>query len=176
MRPSIGLMYAKLEVAKKKICEVRSVTSMKSFRKAIRGFAEPSAIASRKRVEGERREYELDEEVDDPEDPPRLNTFLARAVAKATTEEEGDRGDVGQPYSPQFQADPEAEVDLLGDIELERVERTIDVDGRPPPHTIFEGSTLIIQKERVREEEMVTLVREEEMVTVVKEEEVYNKR
>ncbi|MQM06694.1 hypothetical protein Taro_039522 [Colocasia esculenta] len=87
---------------------------MKSFREAIGGFAEPSAIAGRERVEG-----------DDPEDPPRPNTFLTRAVVEATTEEEGDRGDVGQPYSPQFQTDPEAEVDLLRDIELERVERTI---------------------------------------------------
>ncbi|MQL76949.1 hypothetical protein Taro_009347 [Colocasia esculenta] len=115
--------------------------NMKSFQEAIRGFAEPSAIAGRERVEGdydpidigflrdeedpmvawvarvttERGEYELDEEADDPEDPPRPNTFLARAVAEATTEEEGDHGD----------ADPEAKVDLLGDIELERVERTI---------------------------------------------------
>ncbi|MQL72983.1 hypothetical protein Taro_005314 [Colocasia esculenta] len=88
---------------------------MKSFREAIGGFAEPSAIAGRERVEGEWGEYELDEEADDSEDPPRPNTFLARAVAEATTEEEGDRGDVGQPYSPQFQANPEAELDLLGD-------------------------------------------------------------
>ncbi|MQL77031.1 hypothetical protein Taro_009463 [Colocasia esculenta] len=77
------------------------------------------------RATTERGEYELDEEADDPEDPPRPNTFLARAVAEATTEEEGDRGDVGQPYSPQFQANPEAEVDLLGDIELEHVGCTI---------------------------------------------------
>ncbi|MQL83123.1 hypothetical protein Taro_015613, partial [Colocasia esculenta] len=102
-----------------------SGSGMKSFREAIGGFAEPSAIAGRERVEGERREYELDEEADDPEDLPRPNTFLVRAVAEVTTEEEGDHGDVGQPYSSQRQADPEAEVDLLGDIELERVERTI---------------------------------------------------
>ncbi|MQL72982.1 hypothetical protein Taro_005315 [Colocasia esculenta] len=98
---------------------------MKSFREAIGGFAEPSAIAGRERVEGERGEYELDKEADDPEDPPRPNTFLARAVAEATAEEEGDRGNVGQPYSPCYEMDPEAEVDLLGDIELEHVERTI---------------------------------------------------
>ncbi|MQM12915.1 hypothetical protein Taro_045838, partial [Colocasia esculenta] len=97
----------------------------KSFREAIGGVAELSAIAGRERVEGDEEDYELDEEADDPEDPPRPNTFLARAVAEATTEEEGDRGDVRQPYSPQFQADPEAEVDFLGDIELERVESTI---------------------------------------------------
>ncbi|MQM13468.1 hypothetical protein Taro_046393 [Colocasia esculenta] len=54
------------------------------------------------RATTEQGEYELYEEADDPEDPPRPNTFLARAVAEATTEEEGDRGDVGQPYSPQF--------------------------------------------------------------------------
>ncbi|MQM04188.1 hypothetical protein Taro_036980, partial [Colocasia esculenta] len=111
---------------------------MKSFREAIGGFAEPSAIAGRERVEGEdpmvawvarattkRGEYELDEEADDPEDPPRSNTFLARAIADATAEEEGDRGNVGQPYSPHYEMDQEAEVDLLGDIELEHVERTI---------------------------------------------------
>ena len=44
------------------------------------------------RATTERGEYELDEEADDPEDPPRPNTFLARAVAEATAEEEGDRG------------------------------------------------------------------------------------
>ncbi|MQL70270.1 hypothetical protein Taro_002574 [Colocasia esculenta] len=98
---------------------------MKSFREAIGGIAEPSAIAGRERVEGERGEYELDEEADDPEDPPRPNTFLARAVVEATAEEEGDRGNVGQPYSPRYEMDLEAEVDLLGDIELEHVERTI---------------------------------------------------
>ncbi|MQM22525.1 hypothetical protein Taro_055578 [Colocasia esculenta] len=96
---------------------------MKSFREAIGGFAESSAIAGRERVEGERGEYELDEETDDPEDPPRPNTFLARAVAEAIAEEEGDRGNVGQPYSPHYEMDLEAEVDLLGDIELELVER-----------------------------------------------------
>ncbi|MQL89172.1 hypothetical protein Taro_021738 [Colocasia esculenta] len=73
----------------------------------------------------EQGEYELDEEADDPEDPPPPNTFLTREVVEATTEEEGDCGDVGQPYSPQIQADPEAEVDLLGDIELECVEHPI---------------------------------------------------
>ncbi|MQL91661.1 hypothetical protein Taro_024274 [Colocasia esculenta] len=77
------------------------------------------------RATTERGEYELDEEADDPEDPPRPNTFLTRAVAKATAEEKGDRGNVGQPYSPHYEMDPEAEVDLLGDIELEHVERTI---------------------------------------------------
>ncbi|MQL69172.1 hypothetical protein Taro_001442, partial [Colocasia esculenta] len=77
------------------------------------------------RATTERGEYELNEEANDPEDPPRPNTFLARAVAEATTEEEGDRGNVGQPYSPRYEMDPEAEVDLLGDIELEHVERTI---------------------------------------------------
>ncbi|MQL68584.1 hypothetical protein Taro_000813 [Colocasia esculenta] len=65
---------------------------MKSFREAVGGFGEPSAVVGRERVEGERGEYELDEEADDPEDPPRPNTFLARAVAEATVEDEGDRG------------------------------------------------------------------------------------
>ncbi|MQM11303.1 hypothetical protein Taro_044211 [Colocasia esculenta] len=149
---------------------------MKSFREAIGSFAESSAIAGRER-EGdptvawvarattERGEYELDEEADDPEDPPRPNTFLARAVAEATVEEEGDCGNVGHPYSPQFQADPEAEVDLLGDIELEHVERTIG------------GRVVLLQKLEVAvvvivEVDVVTMVREEEMVTVVREEEV----
>ncbi|MQL83160.1 hypothetical protein Taro_015653 [Colocasia esculenta] len=77
------------------------------------------------RATTERGEYELDEEADDSEDPPRPNTFLARAVAEATAEEEGDRGNVGQPYSPRYEMDPEAEVDLLGNIELEHVEHTI---------------------------------------------------
>ncbi|MQM12504.1 hypothetical protein Taro_045423 [Colocasia esculenta] len=113
---------------------------MKSFREAIGTFAERSAIAGRERVEGdeedpmvawvarattERREYELDEEGDDPKDPPHPNTFLARAVAEATSEEEGDRGNVGQPYSPCYEMDPEAEVDLLEDIQVEHVQRTI---------------------------------------------------
>ncbi|MQL71163.1 hypothetical protein Taro_003449 [Colocasia esculenta] len=77
------------------------------------------------RATTEREEYELDEEADDPEDPPRPNTFLARAVAEATAEEEGDRGNVGQPYSPRYEMDPEVEVDLLADIQVEHVQRTI---------------------------------------------------
>ncbi|MQL73922.1 hypothetical protein Taro_006266 [Colocasia esculenta] len=72
---------------------------MKSFREGVESFAEPSAIAGRDRIDGdpmvawvarattERGEYELDEEADDPEDPPRPNTFLARAIEAA--EEEG---------------------------------------------------------------------------------------
>ncbi|MQM10172.1 hypothetical protein Taro_043067 [Colocasia esculenta] len=75
------------------------------------------------RATTERGEYELDEEADDPDDPPRPNTFLARAVAEATAEEEGDRVNVGQPYSPHYEMDPEAKVDLLRDIELELHER-----------------------------------------------------
>ncbi|MQL94452.1 hypothetical protein Taro_027107 [Colocasia esculenta] len=63
------------------------------------------------RATTERGEYELDEEADDPEDPPRPNTFLARAVAEATTEEEGDRGNVGQSYSPRYEMDLEVEVE-----------------------------------------------------------------
>ncbi|MQM11258.1 hypothetical protein Taro_044164, partial [Colocasia esculenta] len=101
-----------------------SDSAMKRFRKATGTFAEPSAIAGRERVDGERGEYELDEEADDPEDPPRPNTFLARAVAEATAEEEGDRGNVKQPYSPRYEMDPEAEVDLLANIQVEHVTRT----------------------------------------------------
>ncbi|MQL85332.1 hypothetical protein Taro_017849 [Colocasia esculenta] len=114
-----------------------SGSAMKRFREATGTFAEPSAIAGRERVDGEdpmvawvaratteRGEYELDEEADDPEDPSRPNTFLARAVAEATAEEEGDRGNVGQPYSPRYEMDPEAEVDLLADIQVEHVTRT----------------------------------------------------
>ncbi|MQL87839.1 hypothetical protein Taro_020392 [Colocasia esculenta] len=69
----------------------------------------------------EQGEYELDEEADDPEDPPRPNTFLARAVEAA--EEEGEHGDVGggrQPHSSQFRAEEEDEVDLLGNLRIER--------------------------------------------------------
>ncbi|MQL89618.1 hypothetical protein Taro_022190 [Colocasia esculenta] len=186
-RPSIRLVYAKLEAARKKIREVSpqhahlvldvvddrwdrqmsrdlhmatyylhpayhyahelayddkltaAFARMKRFQEATGTFAEPSAIAGRERVDGdeedpmvawvaratkERGEYELDEEADDPEDPPRPNTFLARAVAEATAEEEGDRGNVGQPYSPRYEMDPEAEVDLLADIQVEHVTRT----------------------------------------------------
>ncbi|MQL96001.1 hypothetical protein Taro_028673 [Colocasia esculenta] len=104
---------------------------MKSFREGVGGFAEPSAIAGRDCIDGdpmvawvaratiEREEYELDEETDDPEDPPRPNTFLARAV-EATEEEEGEHGDVGHPHSSQFRAETEDEVDLLGDLRMER--------------------------------------------------------
>ncbi|MQM17563.1 hypothetical protein Taro_050534 [Colocasia esculenta] len=62
-------------------------------------------------------EYELDEEVDDPEDPPRPNTFLARAV-EAAEEEEGKHGDVGQLHSSQFRAEAEDEVDLFGNLRV----------------------------------------------------------
>ncbi|MQL98249.1 hypothetical protein Taro_030960 [Colocasia esculenta] len=164
-RPSIGLVYAKLEAVKKEIREVSprhahlvldvvddrwdrqmsrdlhmaayylhpayhyahelayedelmaAFARMKSFREAVGTFVEPSVIAGWERVDDERWEYELDEEADDPEDPPRPNTFLARAVAEAIAEEEGDRGNVGQPYSPRYEMDPEAEVDLLADIQ-----------------------------------------------------------
>ncbi|MQL95065.1 hypothetical protein Taro_027729 [Colocasia esculenta] len=133
-RPSIGLVYVKLEAAKKKIREV-----------SPRRPNGCMGCTSNHRGGGE---YKLDEEADDPEDPPRPNTFLARAIAKATTEEEGDRGNVGQPYSPQFQADPEAEVVLLQMLEV-AVVVTVEV-----------------------EVEVVTVVREEEMVTVLREEEV----
>ncbi|MQL80879.1 hypothetical protein Taro_013346 [Colocasia esculenta] len=109
---------------------------MKSFREGVGSFAEPSAIAGRDRIDGddedpmvawvarattERGEYELDEEADDPEDPPRPNTFLARAIEAA--EEEGQHGDVGggrQPHSSQFRPEEEDEVDLLSDLRMER--------------------------------------------------------
>ncbi|MQM06914.1 hypothetical protein Taro_039744 [Colocasia esculenta] len=71
------------------------------------------------RVTTERGEYELDEEADDLEDPPRPNTFLARVV-EATEEEEGEHGDVGHPHSSQFRAKADDEVDLLGDLRMER--------------------------------------------------------
>ncbi|MQL99723.1 hypothetical protein Taro_032451 [Colocasia esculenta] len=64
----------------------------------------------------------LDEEADDPENPPRPNTFLARAV-EAAEEEEGEHGDVGrgrQPHSSQFRAEEDDDVDLLGDLRMER--------------------------------------------------------
>ncbi|MQL95302.1 hypothetical protein Taro_027968 [Colocasia esculenta] len=137
-RPSIGLVYAKIEAAKKKIHDVSPryahlvldivedrwdrqmsqiyIWRMKSFREGVGSFAEPSAVAGRDRIDGattERGEYELDEEADDPEDPPCPNTFLARAV-EAAEEEEGGDGDVGggrQPHSCQFRGDPEEEID-----------------------------------------------------------------
>ncbi|MQL84579.1 hypothetical protein Taro_017079 [Colocasia esculenta] len=99
---------------------------MKSFREGVGSFAETFAIAGRDRINvgatTEREEYELDEEADDPDDPPRLNTFLARDV-EAAEEEEGEHGDVGgerQPHSSQFRAEEEDEVDLLGDLRMER--------------------------------------------------------
>ncbi|MQL74711.1 hypothetical protein Taro_007084 [Colocasia esculenta] len=113
------------------------------------------------RATTERGEYELDEEVDDPEDPPCPNTFLARAVAEATTEEEGDRGNVGQSYSPRY------EMDLLRDIELQHVERTIG--GRVVLLQMLEVTVVVTVEVEV---EVVTVVGEEEMVTVVREEEV----
>ncbi|MQL94876.1 hypothetical protein Taro_027538 [Colocasia esculenta] len=117
------------------------------------------------RATTERGEYELDEEADDPDDPPRPNTFLARAVAEATVEEEGDRVNVGQPYSPHYEMDPEAEVDLLGDIELELHERR--GGGRVVLLQMLEVTVVVTV-----EVEVVTVVREEEMVTMIKEEEV----
>ncbi|MQL73376.1 hypothetical protein Taro_005714 [Colocasia esculenta] len=109
------------------------------------------------RATTERGEYELDEEADDPEDPPRPNTFLARAVAEATAEEEGDRGNVGQPYSPRYEMDPEAEVDLLADIQVEE-EVVLQM--------------LVVTVVVTVEVEVVTVVRAEEEVRVVREEEV----
>ncbi|MQL82448.1 hypothetical protein Taro_014929 [Colocasia esculenta] len=161
-RPSIGLVYAKLEAAKKKIHKVSpryahlvlDVVQDRWDRQMSRdlhkaayylhptyhytheleyeddltaAFTRVVERLSRSPLQAVDAIYEASiEEADDPEDPSRPNTFLARTIAKATTEDEGDRADMGQPYSPQFQADPEVEVDLLGDIELERVERTIN--------------------------------------------------
>ncbi|MQL99993.1 hypothetical protein Taro_032710 [Colocasia esculenta] len=70
------------------------------------------------RATTERGEYKLDEEADDPEDPSRPNTFLARVVE--AIEEEGEHGDVRQPNSSQFWAEAEDEVDLLRDLQMER--------------------------------------------------------
>ncbi|MQL81129.1 hypothetical protein Taro_013581 [Colocasia esculenta] len=73
------------------------------------------------RATTEQGEYELDDEADDPEDPPRPNTFLARAIEEQ--EEEGQHGDVGggrQPHSSQFRAEEEDEVDFLGDLRMKR--------------------------------------------------------
>ncbi|MQM11060.1 hypothetical protein Taro_043962 [Colocasia esculenta] len=75
------------------------------------------------RATTKRGEYESDEEADDPKDLPRPNTFLARTV-EAAEEEGGEHGDVGggrQPHSSQFRAEEEDEVDLLGDLRMERV-------------------------------------------------------
>ncbi|MQL82444.1 hypothetical protein Taro_014927, partial [Colocasia esculenta] len=105
-RPTIGLVYAKIEAAKKKIRETL-LRQMKSFREGVKSFAESSVIAGRDRIDGddedlmvawvarattERGEYKLDEEIDDPEDSFRLNTFLARAI-EAEEEEQGEHGD-----------------------------------------------------------------------------------
>ncbi|MQL69069.1 hypothetical protein Taro_001339 [Colocasia esculenta] len=88
----------------------------------------------------ERGEYELDEEADDPEDPPRPNTFLARTVAEATAEE-GDRG-MWDSHTPLVVLLQMLEVTVVVTVEVEVVE-VVTV---------------------VREEEMVTVVREEEVV------------
>ncbi|MQL90670.1 hypothetical protein Taro_023265, partial [Colocasia esculenta] len=102
------------------------------------------------RATTERGEYELDDEADDPEDPPRPNTFLARAIEVAEEEEGGD-GDVGggrQPHSSQFQAEEEDEVDLLGDLRMERAEGGANIDDDVQferlmlgPLTVYERST-----------------------------------
>ncbi|MQM00508.1 hypothetical protein Taro_033244 [Colocasia esculenta] len=99
------------------------------------------------RATTERGEYELDEEADDPEDPPRPNTFLARAVAEATVEEEGDRGNVGQPYSPRYEMDPEAEVDLLADIQIEH-DAPPSQSTRAPTSSQFARGKQIAQESR----------------------------
>ncbi|MQL89997.1 hypothetical protein Taro_022581 [Colocasia esculenta] len=89
----------------------------------------------------ERGEYKLDEEADDPEDPPRPNTFLARAIEAA--EEEGGDGDVGggrQPHSSQFRAEEEDEVDLLGDLSI-RAEGGANVDDHVQFERLMLGPT-----------------------------------
>ncbi|MQL70911.1 hypothetical protein Taro_003221 [Colocasia esculenta] len=95
-----------------------------AFARVVERLSTSPVLAADVIDEAKRGEYELDEEADDPEDPPCPNTFLARAVAEATAEEEGDRGNVGQPYSPRYEMDPEGEVDLLADIQVEHVTRT----------------------------------------------------
>ncbi|MQM04881.1 hypothetical protein Taro_037688 [Colocasia esculenta] len=66
---------------------------MKSFQEGVGSFAEPSAIAGRDRIDGK------------------------------AAEEEGEHGDVGggrQPHSSQIWAEEDDEVDLLGDLQMER--------------------------------------------------------
>ncbi|MQL95882.1 hypothetical protein Taro_028548 [Colocasia esculenta] len=101
------------------------------------------------RATTERGEYELDEEADDLEDPPRPNTFLARAIETAEEEEGGD-GDVGggrQPHSSQFRAEEEDEVDLLGDLSI-RAEGGANVDDDVQFERLMLGSTARSQSMR----------------------------
>ncbi|MQM04650.1 hypothetical protein Taro_037452 [Colocasia esculenta] len=80
-----------------------TLNELKYFREGIGSFGEPSAIASRQKLDPdmsylrddedpmvswvsrsttERGEMELDEEADDPDDPPRPNTFLVSAIKR----------------------------------------------------------------------------------------------
>ncbi|MQL89652.1 hypothetical protein Taro_022233 [Colocasia esculenta] len=59
-----------------------ALNELKYFHEGIGSFGDPSAIASRQKLDPERGEMELDEEADDPDDPPRLNTFLVSAIER----------------------------------------------------------------------------------------------
>ncbi|MQM01179.1 hypothetical protein Taro_033928 [Colocasia esculenta] len=71
-----------------------ALNELKYFRERIGSFGDPSAIASRQKLDPELGEMELDEEADDPDDPPRPHTFLVSAIermqADATTVDDSD--------------------------------------------------------------------------------------
>ncbi|MQL87763.1 hypothetical protein Taro_020319, partial [Colocasia esculenta] len=59
-----------------------ALNELKYFREGIGSFGDPSAIASRQKLDPERGEMELDEGVNDPDDPPRPNTFLISTIER----------------------------------------------------------------------------------------------
>ncbi|MQM09651.1 hypothetical protein Taro_042528 [Colocasia esculenta] len=64
---------------------VAALNELKYFREGIGSFGDPSAVAPQQKLDPKRGEMELDEEVDDPDDPPWPNTFLVLVIERMQT-------------------------------------------------------------------------------------------
>ncbi|MQM07085.1 hypothetical protein Taro_039921 [Colocasia esculenta] len=174
--PTMGLVYAKLEVAKKHIITTSAkysymfidivedrwdrqisrdlhmaVTSvvdkmsrnhekaaaalneLKYFCEGIGSFGNPSAIASRQKLDP--GEMELDEEADDSDDPPRPNTFLVSVIERMQAGED-DRVAEDIPVTQTHHSN--SEVDLDDDIQVGSLTRA---DREPTTQTFYEMDT-----------------------------------
>ncbi|MQM21881.1 hypothetical protein Taro_054927, partial [Colocasia esculenta] len=97
-----------------------ALNELKYFCEGIGSFGDPSAIASRQKLDPERGEMELDEEADDLDDPPRPNTFLVSVNERMQAS--GDaRVAEDTPVTQTHHSD--SEVDLDDDIQVGSLSR-----------------------------------------------------
>ncbi|MQL86488.1 hypothetical protein Taro_019029 [Colocasia esculenta] len=112
-----------------------ALNELKYFREGIGSFDDPSAIASQQKLDPERKEMELDEEADDPDDPPRPNTFLVSVIERMQAG--GDaRVSEDTPVTQTHHLD--SEVDLDDDIQVGSLTRA---DREPTTRNFYEMDT-----------------------------------